>query len=92
MEEARASDQLDHVVVWWDGYNREHQSVEQLGDTFRREFDKAEAVRQAKKEIKKGATRASVWKLGDAPEMVAEFQRMGNGGCTQTYPSRSFTS
>jgi hypothetical protein len=91
MEEAGTSDQqLDHIVVWWDGYNREHQSVGQIEGGFQREFEKNEAVRQAKKEIKKGAIRAAVWKLGDAPVMVAEFERMGNGGCTQTFPSRSF--
>lgn len=78
----------DCLVVYYDGYGKEHQGFDP--DNRLWVFTEAEAVRLSKKKVKEGATKASVWKPQPTPEKLYEFERGRDGHCQQTYPGRQY--
>ena len=87
---APTSSDRDLIVVYWDGFGREHQAAEQKDSEtpLQWEFTQEEAETQCQRQIKKGALRAEVWRPGKTPEKVAAFERTRSGACQRTYPRR----
>lgn len=78
-----------NIVVWWDGFNQEHQGTDKGGEEpVQWEFTEEEAKTLCRRQIKRGAIRAEVWVPGAEPLKVASYERTASGDCRQNYPRR----
>ena len=90
------TDGRDLIVIWWDGFGQERQatdkkSVPGMSENeipLQWEFTRDEAVALCKKQIRKGALKAEVWRPGSTPEKIAAFDRSNSGECRQTFPRK----
>lgn len=86
MSKAKANTTRDLLVVWWDGFGREHQYALNTGEETLWVFSEDEAEDHAKKLAKRGALKIEAWRPGETPELVARYERRSDGSANKTHP------